>query len=83
MEDRPRYGVEGYKPPTAEDFRALLKRWNLTGSAAGALVGVNGRHIRRYTGGHTRVPYAVLFTLSMTSRRGDDLSQSVAARAAR
>lgn len=60
-----RYGGGEYRPPTADEFRLLLSRWELTGAAAGDLVGVKGRQIRRYTGGDTTVPYAVLFTLAM------------------
>lgn len=60
-----RYGGGEYRPPSGSEFRSLLARWELTGGAAGDLVGVKGRQIRRYTGGDTPVPYAVLFTLAM------------------
>lgn len=54
---------EEYKPPTKEEFRALLTKWELSGSKAADLVGLNsGRMIRNYTSGKTDVPYAVLFT---------------------
>ncbi len=53
-----------YKPPSGEEFRALLRAWRLTGSNAGAMADVNGRQIRRYTGEEQRVPYAVLYTLA-------------------
>ena len=72
MEERTRYETgtpDVYEPPTPEEFRELLARWELTGAAAGALVGVNGRQVRRYTGGQTAVPYALLFTLAMKKER--------------
>ena len=54
-----------YSPPTPDEARALLKRWGLTGSAAGALLGgVDGRQIRRWTGGASRLPFAALYTLA-------------------
>ena len=43
---------------TAEEFRALLRRGNLTGSAAGAIAGVNPRTIRRWIGGDSEIPYS-------------------------
>lgn len=59
------YVPQVYRAPTPDEFRALLSKWELTGAAAGDLVGVKGRQIRRYTGGDADVPYAVLFTLAM------------------
>lgn len=59
------YVPQVYRAPTPDEFRALLSKWELTGAAAGDLVGVRGRQIRRYTGGDADVPYAVLFTLAM------------------
>ena len=52
-----------YTPPTPAEFRSLLARWSLTGAAAATQAGVVMRQIRRYTGGQTPVPYAVLYTL--------------------
>lgn len=59
------YTQAEYKPPTKEEFRALLTRWELTGAQAGALAGLKGRQIRRYTAGDAEAPYAVLFTMAM------------------
>ena len=53
-----------YKAPSGEELRALLRAWRLTGAAAGALVDLNSRQIRRYTGDEQRVPYGVLYTLA-------------------
>jgi len=53
-----------YKPPTASEFRLLLKKWELTGGKAANLSGLSsGRSIRSYTSGNTKVPYSVLFVL--------------------
>jgi len=51
--------------PSPDEFRDFLKDNGLTGSKAGAVVGLNGRQIRRYTGGDAKVPYAVWYTLNM------------------
>ena len=40
-----------------EDFRALLRRGNLTGSAAAEIAGVSPRTIRRWVGGQAPVPH--------------------------
>jgi hypothetical protein len=53
-----------YRPPTGEELRELLKRWCLTGAAAGALVDVDGRTVRRWTGDERPIPFAALYTLA-------------------
>jgi len=53
-----------YTPPTPDEFRALLARWSLTGAAAGAALACTERQIRRYAGGQTPVPFAVLYVLA-------------------
>jgi len=55
--------------PSPDEFRAFLSEHGLTGAQAGDLVGINGRQIRRYTGGATVVPYSVWFTLKMKLER--------------
>lgn len=40
------------------DLRALLKRGNLTGSAASRLAGVNPRTVRRWIGGDSAIPWS-------------------------
>lgn len=57
-----------YSPPTQSEIRALLAHWRLTGAAAGALLDVDGRTVRRWTGGDRTVSFAVLYTLA--SRAG-------------
>ena len=52
-----------YRAPSSEEVRDLLKRLELTGVQASALVDVKSRQIRRYTGGDAVMPYAVLYTL--------------------
>lgn len=49
----------GWKSPTAGEFRELLRLAELTGSKAGALVGVPSGKIRKWVGGDGEVPYAV------------------------
>lgn len=61
---KPQFGNPIYEPPSAAEFRTLLRRWRLTGAEAAALVALRDRQIRRYTGGDTPVPYAVLYTLA-------------------
>ena len=42
----------------AGEFRALLRRGNLSGSAAASIAGVNPRTIRRWIGGDSEIPYS-------------------------
>jgi len=42
----------------AEEFRALLQRGKLTGSAAAKIAGVNPRTIRLWIGGDSEIPYS-------------------------
>lgn len=65
-EDRTANCMTDYSPPCANESRALLRAFNLTGSAAAKLAGLaNGRMVRRYTSeaAYTPMPFAVLFTL--------------------
>ena len=48
-----------YRPPDKLDVRGALKACGLTGVKAGELLGVDGRTIRRYTGGERPLPYAM------------------------
>ena len=48
----------GYLKPTTDEIRAVLRMGNLTGSAAGRLLGVNGRTVRKWTGGESDMPYS-------------------------
>ena len=52
------FGHPDYRPPTTDEIRALLRLGELSGSAAGLLLGVNGRTIRKWTGGEREIPYA-------------------------
>lgn len=49
---------------TPDEFRALLRRGNLTGSAAAAIAGVNPRTIRRWIGGDSEIPYSAWSLIS-------------------
>jgi hypothetical protein len=48
-----------WTPPTVEEFRELLRVADLPASAAGQLVGVSQKKIRKWAGGEGEVPYAV------------------------
>ena len=52
------YGDPGYREPTPEDIRLALHLGGLTGSQTGALLGVDGRTVRRWTGGERDMPYS-------------------------
>jgi hypothetical protein len=52
-----------WTPPAPDDIRKILTAGGLSGSAAGALVGVDGRTIRKWTGGDRAMPYAALVVL--------------------
>lgn len=52
------YSDPRYEPPNAEEIRAAIKHGNLTGAAAGELVGVNGRTVRKWTGAEREIPYS-------------------------
>lgn len=54
-----------WKPPTAAEFRELLRVADLSGSEAGMLVGVDARKIRKWAGGEGPPPYAVWRLLSI------------------
>lgn len=41
-----------------ERLRAFMSDCGLTGTQAGALIGVDGRTIRRWTGGEREMPYS-------------------------
>ncbi len=52
------YGDPAYANPTPDEIRQVLKAGDLTGSRAGTLVGVNGRTIRKWTGGEQKISYS-------------------------
>ena len=52
------YSDPKYQKPSKEHLRELLRSLSLTGKAAAAIVGVNARTIRRWTGGERPTPYA-------------------------
>ena len=51
--------------PSADGLRRLLKEKGLTGSQAAQIVGVNGRTIRKWTGGERAIPSAAWRLLKM------------------
>lgn len=56
--------MSDYAPPTGAELRALLSRWRLSGAAAGALLDVHPRTVRRWTGDERPIPFAALYTLA-------------------
>ena len=48
----------GYIEPTPDEIREAVRRSGLSGSAAGQLLGVNGRTIRKWIGGERDMPYS-------------------------
>ena len=55
-----------WPPPTAAEFRELLRVADLSGSEAGMLVGVDSRKIRKWAGDEKAdIPYAVWRLLSI------------------
>ena len=47
-----------YQAPTSDEIRAALKHGGMTGAGAGALLGVGGRTVRKWTGGERDIPYS-------------------------
>lgn len=47
-----------YRNPTPTDVRALMRSSGLTGSQVGDIVGVDGRTVRKWTGGERSMPYS-------------------------
>lgn len=58
---------EGWQPPSAAEFRELIRVAKLTRSEAGRLVGVSPGKIGKWAGGASDVPYAVWRLLSVYS----------------
>lgn len=52
------YSHPEYEDPGPDEIREVLSYGNLTGSAAGNLLGVNSRTIRKWTGGEQKMPYS-------------------------
>lgn len=48
----------GYQAPTPDEIREAIKRGGLTGAAAGELLGVTGRTIRKWIGNERPIPYS-------------------------
>ena len=47
-----------YQPPTFEALRVVMKSQGWTGAKVAALVGVDSRTVRRWTGNERPVPYS-------------------------
>ena len=50
--------AQGWRHPSSEEVRELIKKANLTGSQVADLIGVTSRTIRRYIGGEKPIHYA-------------------------
>ncbi|POR05599.1 hypothetical protein AU468_00020 [Alkalispirochaeta sphaeroplastigenens] len=70
-----------YPSPTPEDLRDFMRRHGLTGSQAGALLGVNGRTIRKWTGGERSMPWAswTLLQILMGDTAADEVRLQIQA----
>jgi hypothetical protein len=63
--------MAGWEQPSPEEIREVLRRAELTGSAAAKLVGISeSRTIRRWTGGQSPIPYAAWALLCETAGLG-------------
>ena len=52
------YSHPDYEAPTADDVSALKRDCSWTGAKIAALVGVDGRTVRRWLGADRPIPYA-------------------------
>jgi len=59
--------TDAWQPPSAAEFRELMRLARLTRSEAGRLVGVSPGKIGKWAGGTSEVPYAVWRLLSVYS----------------
>jgi len=59
--------TEDWQPPSAAEFRELMRIAQLSRSEAGRLVGVSPGKIGKWAGGASEVPYAVWRLLSIYS----------------
>lgn len=67
---------------SADEFRALLRRGNLTGSAAAAIAGVNPRTIRRWIGGDSEIPYSAWSLIQAHIEQEEIIAEATADHAA-
>ncbi|MFK7885937.1 MAG: methyltransferase domain-containing protein [Gammaproteobacteria bacterium] len=56
-----------YAAPTPEDIRGALKALELSGAEAAALLGVDSRTIRKWTGGERAIPFSAWRLLTLSS----------------
>lgn len=67
---------------TPTEFRALLRRGNLTGSAAASIAGVNPRTVRRWIGGDSEIPYSAWSLISSHVEQNEMVAEATADHAA-
>ena len=63
----PKYHPD-YQQPTTDDIRDVLRRHELSGAKAGALLGVGSRAIRKWVGGEHPIPYSAWRLLLIITR---------------
>ena len=68
-----------YQDPTGDEVREALRRAGLTGAAAGELLGVSGRTIRKWIGEERKIPYSAWRLLLMLTGLVDDKDLQLAA----
>lgn len=66
------FADSGYVAPTPDEIREALRRGNFTGAAAGKLLGVTGRTIRKWVGGEREIPYSAWRLLLIEIRLAAD-----------
>lgn len=73
-----------YDVPKPEEIRAFLKKYNLTGSAAAKLVGVDSRTVRKWTSprdavSSRKIPWSAwaLLRLMVGDKTNDEIKQEI------
>lgn len=56
--------MNDYTPPTGDELRAMLARWDITQRRAASLVGVDERAVHRWVAGERKMGFGSLYTLS-------------------
>lgn len=67
---------------SADELRALLRRGNLTGSAAAKIAGVHPRTIRRWIGGDSEIPFSAWSLIQTHVEKEEMIAEATADHAA-
>lgn len=66
------YADPGYSRPSPAEIKSALAAGGLSGAKAGQLLGVNGRTVRKWTGGDQKMPYSAWRLLLMHVNEGSE-----------